>query len=79
MTNSLYISTTESGSGKALIALGILEIVLKKTAKVGFFRPIISDPIDNQLDEDIELIRQHFNLAQSYEMSFGVEESEVAD
>ncbi|MGK7930706.1 MAG: phosphate acetyltransferase [Microcystaceae cyanobacterium] len=79
MTNSLYISTTESGSGKALIALGILEIILQKTTKVGFFRPIISDPIEDNLDEDIELIRQHFSLEQTYEMSFGLQESEVAE
>ena len=31
MTNSLYISTTEAGSGKALISLGIIELILRKT------------------------------------------------
>jgi hypothetical protein len=36
MGNSLYIGTTESGSGKALIALGTIELILRKAAKVSF-------------------------------------------
>ncbi len=79
MTNSLYISTTESGSGKALVSLGIMEMILNKTPKVGFFRPVISDDSPDKLDEDIELIRQYFNLKQSYEMSFGAKKSELAE
>jgi phosphate acetyltransferase len=80
MGNSLYISTTESGSGKALIALGTIELILRKAAKVSFFRPVIqttqieskSGDILADRDEDIELILQHFGLPQTYEESFGL-------
>ncbi|MGB5770596.1 MAG: AAA family ATPase, partial [Crocosphaera sp.] len=48
MTNSIYISTIEPRSGKSLIALGIIELILRKTTKVGFFRPIIQEQVDNQ-------------------------------
>ncbi len=80
MGNSLYISTTESGSGKALVALGTIELILRKAAKVSFFRPVIqttqteskSGNLLADRDEDIELILQHFNLQQTYAESFGL-------
>ncbi|MEA5508310.1 phosphate acetyltransferase [Crocosphaera sp. UHCC 0190] len=77
MTNSLYISTIEPRSGKSLIALGIMELILRKTTKVGFFRPIIQDPIDDQPDKHIDLILSHFKLPQTYQDSFGLLYSEV--
>ncbi|MEA5534525.1 phosphate acetyltransferase [Crocosphaera sp. XPORK-15E] len=77
MTNSLYISTIEPRSGKSLIALGIIELILRKTTKVGFFRPIIQDPIDDQPDKHIDLILSHFKLPQTYHDSFGLLYSEV--
>ncbi|MGK7941859.1 MAG: phosphate acetyltransferase [Crocosphaera sp.] len=78
MTNSLYISTIEPKSGKSLIALGIIELILRKTTKVGFFRPIIQDPIENKPDKHIDLILSYFKLPQSYESSFGLYYSEVS-
>ncbi len=77
MTNSIYISTLEPRSGKSLIALGIIELILRKTTKVGFFRPIIHDPIDNKPDKHIDLILSYFKLPQSYHDSFGLHYSEV--
>ncbi|MEM7773114.1 MAG: phosphate acetyltransferase [Cyanobacteria bacterium P01_A01_bin.37] len=87
MRNSLYISTTEAGSGKALVALGIINLIFRKTAKVGFFRPVIQLPQHsstqgdrpNQRDEDIELLIQHFNLQQTYDESFGLRSHHVSD
>ncbi|CAB9522443.1 Phosphate acetyltransferase [Seminavis robusta] len=38
---SLYITSTEQGSGKALVSLGVIDIVMRSISKVGFFRPII--------------------------------------
>lgn len=72
MIDSLYISTTESGSGKAVVALGILEFVLRKTHKIGFFRPLIATPPLGREDADIALIREHFELPQSDRESYGL-------
>jgi phosphate acetyltransferase len=81
MGNSLlYIGTTESGSGNALVALSTIELILRKAAKVSFFRPVIqttqtesnSGNFLTDRDEDIELILQHFNLPQTYAESFGL-------
>jgi phosphate acetyltransferase len=80
MTNSLFIATTEAGSGKALVSLGIIELLLRRTTRVNFFRPLIQSPdlshqggLDgHERDEDINLIVSHFDLKQTYEESFGL-------
>ena len=77
MATSLYLSTLEAGSGKALLALGIMEIALRRTTKVGFFRPFIEETEPKPRNEDIELILNQFNLKQEYEESFGLLEREA--
>ena len=77
MTSSLYISTTEAGCGKALISLGIIELILRKTNKVAFFRPVIKKHPCSKQDEDINLILTHFGLNQQYEQAFGLYAHEV--
>jgi phosphate acetyltransferase len=77
MTTSIYLSTLEPESGKALLALGIMELARRKTTKIGFFRPFIQEREPNQRNEDIELIINQFNLPQEYEESFGLFESEA--
>ena len=78
MASSRYLSTTEPRSGKSLVGLGILDLVLKRTTKIAYFRPIIQDPIDGHPDKNIELILEHFHLKQTYEQSFGLYHSEFA-
>jgi phosphate acetyltransferase len=77
MTTSIYISTLEPGSGKALLALGILDLASRKTAKLGFFKPLIEATDQNNQNKDIELICKQFNLKQNYEASFGLLENEA--
>lgn len=79
MTNSLYISTTATGSGKALVALGIIDLILRKTNKVAFFQPIVLDCSEGHRDEDIDLILNYFKLEQTYEEAFGLCYEEVKD
>ena len=79
MTSSLYISTTEAGSGKALISLGIIELILRKTNKVAFFRPVIRKQPCGKQDEDINLILNYFALNQSYDSAFGLYTEEVQE
>ncbi|MDJ0534338.1 MAG: phosphate acetyltransferase [Xenococcaceae cyanobacterium MO_207.B15] len=79
MTSSLYISTTEAGSGKALISLGIIELILRKTNKVAFFRPVIRKQPFGKQDEDINLILTYFALNQKYEQAFGLYVEEVEE
>ncbi len=68
MSNSLYITATEARSGKSAITLGVMEMLLRKIDRVGFFRPIISDLSDP--DADINLISSHFNLRIPYDQMY---------
>jgi len=60
MSNNLYIAATEPQSGKSVVALGLMELLSRKRAKVGFFRPVVSatEPPDN----DLALIAGRYNL-----------------
>jgi phosphate acetyltransferase len=73
VSDNLYIAATEARSGKSLVSLGVMEMLLRKIEKVGFFRPIAKGrPGVDELDNDVQLISQHFRLAIPYEMMFGV-------
>jgi phosphate acetyltransferase len=80
MSNSLYITATEARSGKTAICLGLMEMLLGKIDKVGFFRPIIDvDPTSNERDNDIHLITSHFGLTTPYENMYGYTTKEVGN
>jgi phosphate acetyltransferase len=55
MNKSVYIAS-EHNSGKSIITLGLMSILIGKTAKVGYFRPIIEDFDDGKLDNHIETV-----------------------
>ena len=75
MSNNLYITATEARSGKSTIALGIMEMLLRKIDSVGFFRPIILDSDDQ--DDDINLISSHFDLKIPYDQMYGFTQTEA--
>lgn len=79
MAISVYLSTTEPRSGKSLVAVGILELVLKRTSRIGYFRPIIQDAEAGKRDKNIDLILDHFKLRQNYNDSFGLYHQDCAD
>ncbi|WP_047416414.1 phosphate acetyltransferase [Cellulophaga sp. Hel_I_12] len=62
MSKAVYIATTEPNSGKSIISLGLMQILLGKTAKVGYFRPIIEDFEKDKIDNHIKTILTHFEV-----------------
>ncbi len=80
MTNSIYITTAEPYCGKSLISLGISELLLRKTKRVGIFRPIVGGrPAQNSRDKNIDLILSHFDLDVAYEDTFAFYRREIND
>lgn len=67
MTNSIYIATTEPYTGKSVVALGITELLLRHTSRVGIFRPVIGDWKPGERDKTIDLLLRHFNLPIDYD------------
>jgi phosphate acetyltransferase len=71
MTKSIFIATTEPYSGKSIIALGIVNMLLRKAGKVAYFKPIVNDDPIEKKDIDIETVLNYFNLNIPYEDTYG--------
>ena len=80
MSKNLFITATEARSGKSAVALGVMEMLIRKICRVGFFRPIINvDPGSKKRDNDIDLISTHFKLDIPYEKMFGYTATEASN
>jgi phosphate acetyltransferase len=77
MSKAVYIATMEHGSGKSIVTLGLMRMLLGKVAKVGYFKPIISDLEGKKYDNHINTVRSHFDLDLSYEEAYAFTKSEV--
>ncbi|WP_435415985.1 phosphate acetyltransferase [Polaribacter aestuariivivens] len=79
MSKAIYIATVESDSGKSLISLGILRMMLTKSAKVGYFRPIINEINTEGYDEHTNTAINFFNLDIDYKDCYAYTQSEVVE
>jgi len=70
MTKTIFIATTEPYSGKSIIALGLINMLLGKARKVGYFKPIINEDPAEKKDVDIETIVHYFGLPIAYEDTY---------
>lgn len=79
MGKAIYIATVESDSGKSLISLGILRMMLTKSSKVGYFRPIINETTGSGYDEHTNTAINFFNLDIGYEDCYAYKQGEVVE
>lgn len=77
MSRAIYIATGEAESGKSILTLGMMRILLGRTRKVGYFRPIIEVPDPSKKDNHIETVLEHFNLEMEYEECYALTGAEV--
>lgn len=71
MAKNLYVATTSPKSGKSVVVLGLMELLVRNIEKVGFFRPIINfDHKPDNVDRDIHLINTYYHLDISYRDSY---------
>jgi phosphate acetyltransferase len=77
MKKAIYIATIEENCGKTIITLGLLRMLLGRTAKVGYFRPVIEDSEDGKKDTHIETIISHFDLDIEYDDAFAITKSKL--
>ncbi len=77
MSKAVYIATTEPDSGKSIISLGLMQLLLGKAAKVGYFRPIIDDFEPGGIDNHINTISRYFNLDLPFSDAYAFTRSEV--
>ena len=62
MSKCVFIAISEPYSGKSIVALGLMNMLLSKTKKVGFFKPIVNVDPAKKTDGHIDTIREHFEL-----------------
>lgn len=70
MSKTIFIATTEPYSGKSVIALGVVNMLLGKARKVGFFKPIINEDPKDKKDVDIEMVMNYFGINIPYEDTY---------
>jgi phosphate acetyltransferase len=79
MSKGIYVATIEPNSGKSVVVLGLMRMLLGKTAKVGYFRPIIEDLKSGEMDNHIKTVLSHFELDINYKKTFAFTRNEVLD
>ena len=79
MSKAIYITTIESNSGKSLVSLGVLRMMLNQSSKVGYFRPIINKDKNSLYDNHTNTAIKFFNLDIKYEDCYAYEQSEVVE
>ncbi|MFI0428427.1 phosphate acetyltransferase [Mariniflexile sp. HMF6888] len=79
MSKGIYVTTIEPNSGKSVVVLGLMRMLLGKTAKVGYFRPIIEDLDDGEMDNHISTVLSHFEIDINYKKTFAFTRNEVLD
>ncbi len=62
MTKAVFIVAAEPYSGKSLVALGLVNMLLGQARKVGYFKPIIDYDPAQQPDPHIETVVSYFKL-----------------
>jgi phosphate acetyltransferase len=77
MSKSIYIATSEPSSGKSIVTLGLMSMLIGKTAKVGYFRPIIEDIEEGEVDNHIETVITHFGLDIAFEDAYAITKSKL--
>lgn len=79
MTKALYVAALESHSGKSLVVLGLMQLLLGKMAKVGYFRPVIADIKNGEVDNHINTVVSHFDLDIAVEDAYALTQSQMVE
>ena len=70
MPNSLYLATNTTATGKGMVALGVMELAIRRFERVVYFRPIVRETAAD--DSSIGLMRSRYQLSASAEQMAGV-------
>jgi len=73
----IYVTGAETGSGKSIVALAMMETLTGQGVAAGFFRPMVRDTVRH--DPLIEMIRQRYALDVPYEALYGCTAAEARE
>src|SRR5688500_226770 len=66
MNKSIFIATAEPNTGRSIISLGLMNMLLSKLKKIGYFKPIINADPKERKDVHIETILNYVELPVPY-------------
>ena len=73
MNKSVYVITPDAYSGKSMVSLGIMQMIMRNTANVGYFKPIL----DKKDDDFIKTIISHFKLSMNEQEAFAFSQNQL--
>ena len=79
MNKAIYIAASGANSGKSMLSLGLMQLLLRNKPKVGYFRPIIDNPIEGKKDNHVNTIIDYFNIKCDYKDTYAFTRSELID
>lgn len=71
MNKALYITSNSEDSGKSILTIGLMNLLLRHKPKVGYFRPVIDDTVDSAKDNHINTVLSFFSIDADYEDTYG--------
>jgi phosphate acetyltransferase len=70
MIKSVFIASTEAHTGKSIISIGLVNMLLGKAQKIGYYKPIICQEASRKKDDHIDTILSYFDLPMAYEDAY---------
>jgi len=70
MIKTVFIASTEAHSGKSIVSIGLVNMLLGKAQKIGYYKPIITNNQFEKKDNHIDAILKHFALPMTYEDTY---------
>jgi len=77
MTKNIFIASAEPYTGKSVVAFGMVNMLLGKTQKVGYFKPIIAQVNPAEKEKHIEAILEYFSLPIPYADTYAFTRQQV--
>ncbi|MXN90819.1 phosphate acetyltransferase [Flavobacterium sp. Sd200] len=70
MIKTVFIAGTEPYSGKSIVSIGLVNMLLGKAQKIGYYKPIITQNQLEEKDNHIHTILNYFDLPMTFEDSY---------
>jgi phosphate acetyltransferase len=70
MIKTVFIASTEPHSGKSIISIGLVNTLLGKAQKIGYFKPIISHDPAQHKEHHSDTILSYFDLPMTYDDTY---------
>ena len=66
MSKAIYIASSEPNSGKSVIILGLMNLLVGRIKSIAYFKPVVNEPAETSKDIHIETILSQFGLKIKY-------------